>query len=82
MSAETEAKVDEAPQTRPASAFSRAWSRGVPLLLNWFRTAPCSIILTLIIMLVGIAAHFSHGHWNQSLAARSEEHTSELQSQR
>ena len=70
MSVETEAKADEASQARPASAFSRVWSRGVPLLLNWFRTAPCSIILTLIIMLVGIAAHFSHGHWNQSLAAQ------------
>ncbi|MBF0956221.1 MAG: hypothetical protein HXK15_07495, partial [Actinomyces sp.] len=40
------------------------------VLLNWFWTAPCSIILTLIIMIVGIAAHFSHGHWNQSLAAQ------------
>ena len=70
MSAESEPKADEALQTRPASAFSRVWSRSLPVLLNWFRTAPCSIILTLIIMLVGIAAHLSHGHWNQSLAAQ------------
>ena len=56
MSAETEAKADEAPQTRPASAFSRVWRRSFPVFLNWFRTAPCSIILTLIIMLVGISA--------------------------
>ena len=70
MSAETEAKADEAPQMRPASAFSRVWRRSFPVFLNWFRTAPCSIILTLIIMLVGISAHFSHGHWNQSLAAQ------------
>ena len=70
MSAETEPKADEAPQAHLASAFSRVWRRSFPVLLNWFWTAPCSIILTLIIMLVGIAAHFSHGHWNQSLAAQ------------
>ena len=72
MSAETEAKANEAPQTRPASAFSRVWSRSLPVLLNWFRTAPCSIILTLIIMLVGITAHLSHGRCNSSARHRDD----------
>ena len=34
MSAESEPKADETLQTRPASAFSRVWSRSFPVLLD------------------------------------------------
>ena len=70
MSSSPSARSGEHTVVSLSTRIARRWSELVRILGQWLRTAPCSVFLSLLMLIAACASHLTRARWMHDLAAQ------------